>query len=144
MLQGSHNEPRKCKSRKSKASASIGGEDGRASARGRASGRERCLSKGEHSPGAAITLASEVSAGRDLEFERDQARPETERESRGERDEVRKRSSRANASRDYDRTSGDEKKESLGLDGPLYGRHLTKVQREDLVAFIDSLRITKI
>lgn len=36
-----------------------------------------------------------------------------------------------------------KKNESLGLEGSLYGRHLTKVQRETLRAFIDESRATE-
>jgi len=47
----------------------------------------------------------------------------------------------ASAARNIDRTAGDEKKDSLGLEGPLYGRYLTKTQRETLATSCEHLQV---
>ena len=141
MLKGVHDE--RSENRKEKMHAKVCGKDGGVCARSRA--RRRCPSvpPGEHRTGAVVAMEAEVCPERDLGLEGYQARPEASEKSYTDRNETRDREAIAGAARNFDRTSGDEKKESLGLDGPLYGRHLTKVQRETLRAFIDESRATE-
>ena len=100
------------------------------------------MSSGEHSACAVVALEAEATSGRNRKLERHQARAKTEGQSRDRRTETRDGATLAGTARDVDRTSSDEKKESLGLEGPLYGRHLTKAQRESLREFIDDARAT--
>lgn len=141
MVKGSHNESGKI--RKEKAHASVGRENGGASAGSRARRRKCCLPQGKHRASAAIAVEAEVLAGRNRGPKRDQARSTSEGRSGDRGDEGRDRATHASAARDDDRTPSNEKKESLGLEGPLYGRHLTKAQREALTEFIDASRATE-
>jgi len=141
MLEGVHDE--RSENRKEEAHSTICRENGGAIAGGRA--RRRCPSvpTGKHCASAIVAMEAEISARRNRESERHQARPEASGKSDNCGNETRDRETFAGAARNFDRTSGDEKKESLGLEGPLYGRHLTKVQRETLRAFIDESRATE-
>ena len=143
MLEGVHDESGKFESRKEEAQPSVCGKDGGAGTRGRARGRKRSVPPREHRTGAIIALEAEVCSQRDCGAEGHQTRSEAESRSGDFRNETRDRASVSGAARNLDRTSGDEKKESLGLEGPLYGRHLTKVQRETLREFIDGARATE-
>jgi putative transposase len=141
MLKGVHDE--RSENGKEKAQATVCGKNGGAGARSRARRRRPSVSPGKHCAGATVPMEAEISARRNREFERHQARPETSGKSDDRGNETRDREVIAGAAGNFDRTSGDEKKESLGLEGPLYGRHLTKVQRETLRAFIDESRATE-
>lgn len=138
MIQGGPNEPRNEKTNKK-----ISREDGRASARSGARGRKPSLPSRGHRPGAVVALAAEVSPGRHRRFARYKARPQAKRGSDCHGTKGRDRATVASSTGDLDRDPGDEKKESLGLEGPLYGRHLTKDQREALMAFIDTNKCNK-
>ena len=140
MLQGSHSEPRKSEARKEEAHPSVSRKDGGIGVRGRASRRKRRLQTGEHRAGAAIAVEAKVPAGRDFEFEGNQTWSPPEGGSSDCRVQGRDGATVAGPVRDINRVAGDEKKESLGLEGPLYGRHLTKEQREALLEFIDQAR----
>lgn len=140
MIEGSHNEPREFETRKEEAQPQVRREDGGASVGGGAHRCQRRVSPRKHCPRAAVALEAKISAGRDFGPEGNQARPAAERGSGDDRDEVRDRASATGAAGNLDRTAGDEKKESLGLEGPLFGRHLTSVQRESLREFIDQAR----
>lgn len=141
MLKGVHDE--RSENGKEKTHAKVCGKDGGACARSRARGRCPSVPPGKHRTGAVVAMEAEVCPERDLGFEGYQARPEASGKSDADRHETRDREAIAGVARDFDRTSGDEKKASLGLEGPLYGRHLTKVQRETLRAFIDESRATE-
>lgn len=141
MLKGVHDE--RSENGKEKAHAPVGRKDGGAGAGGRTRGRCPSVPPGKHCTGATVAVEAEISAGRNRKSERHQARAEASGKSDADRNEDRDREAIASAAGNFDRTSGDEKKESLGLEGPLYGRHLTKVQRETLRAFIDESRVTE-
>ena len=143
MIKGVHDEPREFKSRKKETSAEAGGEDGRAGARGRACRRKRGMPSGKHCAGTTIALEAEVFARRDCEFERHQTRAEVSGKSNHHGNESGNGATVASVAGNFHRASSDEKKESLGLEGPLYGRHLTKAQRETLREFIDTARATE-
>lgn len=132
MLQRGHHE-----SGQEKKNKKVCGENGGISARGRARRRKHGVPPRGDRARAAITMEAEVPASRDHGAKGHQARSEAKRRSRNGGTKGRKRSSRASLARDFDRACCDEKKESLGLDGPLYGRHLNKDQRESLREFID-------
>lgn len=140
MLQGSHSEPRKSKFRKEEANPSVSGKDGGVGVRGREDRRERRLQAGEHRAGTVVAVEAKIPARRDLEFEGNQTRSSSEGRPSACRIQGRDGASVAGLTRDINRVASDEKKESLGLEGPLYGRHLTKVQREALLEFIDQAR----
>jgi transposase InsO family protein len=142
MIKRGHNEPRKSKVRKAQADTPARRENGGVGVGSRANRRQRCLQTREHCAGAVVALEAEVPSGRNSEFEGDQARPAPERRSSDFGVEVGGRAVVAGPSRNFDRIASDEKKESLGLDGPLYGRHLTKGQRESLLEFIEQARVS--
>ena len=133
MIQGGPNEPRKEKTNK-KGSR----EDGGTSTRGGTSRCEPSLPARGHRPGAVVEMATEVSSGRHQRTEGNQTRSQTKRGSARCGVKGRDGAPVTGATGDLDRDPGNEKKESLGLEGPLYGRHLTKEQREALRAFIDA------
>ena len=137
MIQGGHNEPRQSKSRKEKTNSPVGRKNGRASSRGRAVGRKHCVSTRGHRAGAVVALAAEVSPSRHRGFEGNQARPQEAGRSCPAGTQGRDRKTVASTSGNGYRAASNKKKESLGLDGPLYGRHLSKVDRESLRDFID-------
>jgi|GEM_PF-5231785 len=132
MLQRGHNERSKEKANKKNS-----GENGGVGARSRAPGRKRCVPPGKHSTGTAITVEAKVPSKRYRGLKGHQARSKAKRRSSDGRTESRKRSACTSLTRNFNRTCCNEKKESLGLEGPLYGRHLTKTQREALRAFVD-------
>ncbi len=142
MLQGGHNEPGQSNSEKD-AQAPVCGENGRACAGIRESRCRNCLQARRDCAGAVVALEAKISSGRDLGTEGNQAWTKIERGSGGRRDEGRDGEAVAGTTRNLDRTAGDEKKESLGLKGPLYGRHLTSAQREELMNFIDEARASE-
>lgn len=137
MIKGDHYESRKSKASKGKARSSVGGKNGGVGAGSRTRRRKPGLPSGKHRTSAAVEVEAKVSSGRDRRSERDQARTKAKRRSGDHRAKSRNRAALASAFRNDDRTSSDEKKESLGLEGPLYGRHLSKEQREALCDFID-------
>ena len=132
MIQRGHNERSK-----EKANKKISGENGGAGVRSRAPGRKRCVPPGKHRTRTTLAVEAEVSSKRYCGLKRHQARSKTKRRSSDRRTQSRKRSACASVNRNFNRTRCHEKKESLGLEGPLYGRHLTKEQREALRAFVD-------
>lgn len=140
MLKGVHDEPRKSELRKEEAHAQVGRKDGGTCARGRAHRRGPSLPQREHRASAVVPVETEVSSRRNRKPQRHQARSETKRRSKDCGNEIRDRASVTGVARNIDRTSSNEKKESLGLEGSLYGRHLTKIQREALREFIDEAR----
>lgn len=140
MIKGVHDEPRESEVREEEAHAPVSRKDGGTGARGRTRRRRPSVSQREHRTGAVIQVETKVSSRWHRKSKRHQARSQTKRRSKDCRNEVRDRTAVAGATRNIDRTSGDEKKESLGLEGPLYGRHLTKLQRETLREFIDEAR----
>jgi putative transposase len=82
-------------------------------------------------------VEAEVHSKRDRRVKGHQARSKNQGGSRFDRAEDGDRETIAGSFGNIYRTSGDEKKESLELEGALYRRHLTKTQRESLIAFID-------
>ena len=142
MIKRGHNEPRKFKVRKAQADTPARRENGGVGVGSRANRRQRRLSARKYCAGAAVALEAKVPSGCNCELEGDQARPAPERRSGDCGVEVGGRAVVASVSRNVDRTASDEKKESLGLDGPLYGRHLTKGQRESLLEFIEQARVS--
>jgi putative transposase len=141
MIQGGPNESRKSKQKNTQ--AKIRREDGRARVRGRAHRPRRRLQAREYRTSTTIAVETKVPSGRYFKPQGDQARSEAQRGSKAHRTQARNRATLTSAAGDLDRTAGHEKKESLGLEGPLYGRHLTKAQREALMAFIDEANKTK-
>lgn len=143
MLQGGHNESRKSKPtiNEKNPQTQVSGEDGGARTGSRANRPGSCLQARRDCASSTVQVEAEVPSERDCGSQRDQARPESQRGSTGHRTEGRDRTTVTGIVGDFDRTAGNEKKESLGLDGPLYGRHLTKEQRQTLMSFIDELRL---
>ena len=141
MIQGGPNERRKSEQEDKK--ASLCREDGGAGVGGRAAGTIGGLQTRGYRSGATIEMEAEVPSRWHCEFERDQAGSKTNRESNDLGAKNGSRKIVAGTCRNFDRTSGDEKKESLGVNYPLYGRHLTKAQRESLLLFIDEARSTE-
>lgn len=139
MIMGDENGIREPKHKK-EAPMLVSGKDGGAGAGGRAHWPGRDLQAGKYCPGPAVALATKISAGRDFESSRDQAGSEAERRSshfraqRGEGEVV------AGPPGDLYRAASHEKKESLGLEGPMYGKHLSKSVREELMKFIEEHR----
>lgn len=141
MLKGSHDESGKFKIREEEAHAPVGRKNGGTGAGGRTCRRKPGVPPGKHSTSAAVALEAEVSSGRNCEPKRHQARAKAEGRSSARRNARRDGATVTSATRDFDRASSNEKKESLGLEGPLYGRHLSKAQREALRDFIDAARV---
>ncbi len=104
--------------------------------------RRRLQTRGDRTS-AVVAVETEVPAGRDYKLKRDQTGSENKRGSCNLGTEGGDRPVVASAAGNINRTSGDEKKESLGLDGPLFGRHLTADQRQALLKFIDESRAHK-
>lgn len=140
MIKGVHDEPRKSEVRKEKTHSKVGRKNGGTGARGRARRRRPSVPEGKHRTGAVVPVETKVSSGRHRESKGHQARSQTKRRSKDCGNEIRDRASVTGVTRNIDRTSSNEKKESLGLEGSLYGRHLTKIQRESLREFIDEAR----
>jgi putative transposase len=138
MIQRGPYEPRELEQEDTK--AKISGKDGRARFGGGAHRPGRRLQARGHSAGATVQVETEVSSGGNLQPAGYQAWSEVERGSTGDRVEARDREIVSGTTGDVDRTASHEKKESLGLEGPLYRRHLTKVQRDSLIAFIDEAK----
>lgn len=141
MIQGGPYERRKSEQEDTK--ATLCREDGGAGTRGRADRPVSGVQARGHSAGATIKMETEVPSRRHCELERNQARSKANRKSNSSGAKNGSRKIVAGTSRNFDRTSGDEKKESLGLKGPLYGRHLNKAQRESLMTFIDEARASE-
>lgn len=138
MIQGGPNEPRKEKTNKK-----ISRENGRAGTGSRTSRGQSSLSPRGHRPGAIVPLETKVSTRRHCQPEGHQTRSQTKRGPHCHGTKSRDRAAITGSARDLDRDPSHEKKESLGLEGPLYGRHLTKAQREALMAFIDANKAHK-
>jgi putative transposase len=85
-------------------------------------------------------MEAKISPGSNSRPQGNQAGTETKRRSRAIRNEIGDRSNVPSSTGDIHRIASDEKKESLNLEGPLYGRHLALEQREAMVAFIDEAR----
>ena len=142
MIKRGHNEPRESKVREAQTDTQASREDGGASSGSRANRRQRRLPARKHCASAVVTLEAEVPSGRNRVIKRNQTGSTSKRRSSNCGAEVGDRAIVAGTSRNFDRAASDKKKESLSLDGPLYGRHLTKVQRESLLEFIDQARAT--
>lgn len=142
MIKGGHNGQRKTKLTKTKknAQAKVCGKNGGTRSRSRADRSEPSLQTGRNCPSSTLQVETKVPSRRHSESKGDQARTETKRRSPNGRDQNGARSSFPSSAGDLHRTASDEKKESLSLEGPLYGRHLTLEQRTTLVAFIDEAR----
>lgn len=142
MIQGDHNEQRESESTTHKANAQtpLCRENGRARSGSRANRPRGSMQARGHSPSATVQVEAEVPAERNCGAERYQARAKAKRRSSDCRAEDGNGTAIASSVGDVYRTSGNEKKESLGLEGPLFGRHLTKAQREELLLFIDQSR----
>ena len=132
MIQGGYDERHKEKTNKK-----VRRENGRVGAGSGARRRKRCVPAGKYCSSAAIKVEAKVPPGRHCELKRYQARSEAKRRSCDDGAKGGKRNPRASVARDFNRTRCDEKKESLGLEGKLYGKYLSKTQREALRAFID-------
>ena len=136
MLKGNHHES----FRKEKENKKIARKNGRTSA-GNRTRRSKCgLSSGRHRPGPAVALETEVFARRNCEPERFETRSTAKIRSSIRKTQGRNRTSQRSPSRNVHRAASFKKKRLLGLEGPLYGKHLTKAQREALVGFIDEAR----
>lgn len=129
--------------REKKANKKVSRENGRIGIGGRTSRSQPSLPTGRHCPSAAVEVETEVSSRRHCQPERYQTGSQTKRESDRRRAKGRDRKAIAGAIGNLDRDPGNEKKESLGLKGPLYGRHLSKTQREELLTFINKARTHK-
>lgn len=140
MIKRGYYEQRESKVRKTKANASVGREDGGIGSGSGTSRREYRLSPREHCTSAALQVEAEIFAGRNRKLEGNQTGPSAQRGSSVDGTQSRDRAAVAGATGNLDRIASDEKKESLGLEGPLYGRHLTQVQRKSLLEFIDMAR----
>lgn len=142
MIKGGHNGQRKSKLTKTKkdAEAEICRENGGTRSRGRAIGRRPCLQTGRNCSSPTLPMEAKIPSRRHSKSQGNQARSKAKRRSSNGRDENGTRSHISGSSGDFHRIASDEKKESLGLEGPLYGRHLTLEQRTALVAFIDETR----
>ena len=141
MLKGVHDE--RSENGEEETHAPVGRKDGGAGVGSRACRRKPSVPAREHRSSAVVAMEAEVRAERDLGLEGHQARSEASGKSDDRRDETRDRETFAGVARNLDRASSYEKKESLGLEGPLYGRHLTKTQRETLCAFIEEARASE-
>ena len=136
MIRGGHYERRQNKIRQKKTGQAVRGKDGGTSTRGGESGSQRCVPARGNCSGPAVPVAAEVFARGNQQSEGHQKGSEAKREPRGHGIEDGAREAIPGTSGDFHRAPGDEKKESLGLEGPLFGRHLTKDQREALRDFI--------
>lgn len=143
MIQGGHNEPRRSKRDKEEAHQKVSRENGGTGARGRTYWPRPSVQARGHSASAVVTVEAEVPTGRNCEPKGDQARSEAGRRPGSAGAENGEGALVTSSSGDIHRTAGDEKKESLGLEGPLYGRHLTKLQRKALCEFIKEQRKTE-
>lgn len=141
MIERGPNEPRKYNQKDTK--AKISGEDGRACPGGRESRASGCLQEREHGASPAFSLEAEVCPEWNRGTSGDQTGSKTQRRPPADRTEDGDGATVSGTFGDLYRTASHEKKESLGLEGPLYGRHLSKTQREDLMAFIDEANATK-
>ena len=134
MIKGGPNEPRKSNQEITK--EKICRKDGRAGAGSRENRPGRGLQARKHRTSATLPLEAEVYPKRRCGSSRNQARSKTQGRSQAHRTQNGNRATVSGTARDFDRAASHEKKESLSLEGPLYGRHLTKAQREGLIAFI--------
>ena len=132
MIQRGHNERSK-----EKANKKISGENGGVGPRSRAAGGKRRMPPRKHRARATLAVEAEIPSKRYYGLKGHQARSKTKRRSSDSGTQSRKRSACASVTGNFNRTCCYEKKESLGLEGPLYGRHLTKDQREALRVFVD-------
>jgi len=132
MIQRGHNERSK-----EKANKKISGENGGTRARSRAPRRKCRVPPRRHRASAALAVEAKVPSGRHCGTQRHQARSKAKRGSCDSRAQSGVRKTSTSTARNFNRACCNEKKESLGLEGPLYGRHLTKDQREALRAFVD-------
>ena len=132
MIQGGHDERHK-----EKANKTVGGKNGRTGARSRALRRKHGVPPRKHCTSTAVPVEAKVPSKRHCGFKGYQTRPQAKRRSSDNGTQGRSRNTQASLTRNFNRTRCNEKKESLDLEGPLFGRHLSKNQREALRAFID-------
>lgn len=142
MIQGGPYEPRKFKSTigEKNPQTQVSREDGGTGSGSRANRPGVGVQARGHCASTVVAVETEVLAGWDIEPERNQTRTEAKRRSSDSRAKDGNGATVSGSTRDIDRTASDEKKESLGLEGPLFGRHLKKEQREELLSFIDEFR----
>lgn len=132
MIQRGHDE-----SGKEKANKKVSGENGGTGARSRTPRSKRRVPPRRHRASATLQVEAEVPSSRYLGSKGHKARSKAKGGSCDSRTQSRVRKTSASTARNFNRACCNEKKESLGLEGPLYGRHLTKDQREALRAFVD-------
>lgn len=142
MIKGGHNEQRKSKLKKPKkdAKSKVSRENGRTRSRSRADRSKPRLQTGRNRSCSTLPMETKIPSRWNSKSERNQAGSEAKRRSSTIRNENRDRSHIPSTLGDIHRVASNEKKESLDLEGPLYGRHLTLEQRTALVAFIDEAR----
>lgn len=136
MLKGSHHES----VRKEKKNKKIARKNGGAGVGSRTSGGKRRLSSGRHCSGAVVAMETKVPTGRNSKPQGSQARSKAKSRSCIRKTQSGNRTPKGSPSRNVHRATSVKKKRLLGLEGPLYNRHLTKSQREVLVEFIDEAR----
>lgn len=136
MLKGSHHES----VRKEKENKKIARKDGGAGAGIRTCGRKRRLPSRGNCSSAVVAVETKISARWNRKSQRPQARSKTKNRSCRRKAQSGDRASQRSPSRNIHRAASLKKKRLLGLDGPLYNRHLTKAQREALLEFIDEAR----
>lgn len=137
MIKGSHNESDQ---RKEKARKKIARKNGGTGFGSRTSRTKRRVSARKYCTGADVPMEAKVSTGRYCGPQRPKARSKTKSRSSSGKASSRNRTPQGSPSRDSHRAAGIKKKRLLGLEGPLYNRHLTKAHREALVEFIDKAR----
>jgi len=142
MIQGGHNGQRQSNLTKTKKNtqAKVCGENGRTRTRSRAHRCKLCLQAGRNCSGSTLPVETKILSSRNSRLKGNQAWSEAKGRSSNCRDENGDGANFPSAAGDLHRIASDEKKESLGLEGPLFGRHLTREQRLALVAFIDEAR----
>lgn len=130
MIEGGHNGQRQSKLTKAKKNtqAKVCGKNGRTRTRGRANRRKPCLQAGRNCSGSTLPLEAKILSSRKSRFKGSQARSEAKGRSPNSGDEIGDGVNFPGAARDLHRTASHEKKESLGLEGPLFGRHLTQLK----------------
>lgn len=141
MIKGGPYERRE--SKQEDTSAQVGGKDGGAGTGSRTAGPVGGLQTRGDCAGAVVAVEAEVHPERNCRFKGDQTWSEGCGGSGCDGVKGGDGAAISGAIGDFDRTPSDEKKETLNVEGPLYGRHLSKNQRESLIEFIDGARASK-
>jgi putative transposase len=137
MIQGRHNESGQSGTKETEAGAPVCRENGGAGVGSRTSRRSPSLSARGDRAGATIAVEGQVPARGDRKSQGHQTRSEVQGRSCGNNAQGGDPAVVNGITRDLHRAASDEKKRTLGLTGPLYGKHLTKDQRESIKAFVD-------